>query len=45
MIVPEKLYEKQKTIVRTEPLIQIAGRDDFATAAPAVTNFGRGRGR
>jgi hypothetical protein len=91
VIVPQKLYEKYRTIVRTEPLIRIAGilerhadgggainllaksinrltpntgaakatvrelrkvddpteasGDHFAVAAPAVTNFGRGRGR
>ena len=91
VILPDKLYEKYRTIVRTEPLIRIAGilerhadgggainllaksinrltpntaattttvtelrkveepieagGDDFAVAAPAVTNFGRGRGR
>jgi len=90
VIVPQKLYEKYRTIVRTEPLIRIAGilerhadgggainllatsidrlslrsdsttaavtqlhqaeaahavADDFAVSAPAVTNFGRGRGR
>ena len=91
VIVPRKLYEKQRAIVRTEPLIIVEGilerhangggainllaknitrltpnidtptatvkelrkaekpavvsGDDFAVAAPAVMNFGRGRGR
>jgi error-prone DNA polymerase len=91
VIVPEKLYEAHRLIVRTEPLILVegilerhvsgggainllakkiarltrlddpaaatvkdlhqpeqpalAGSDDFAVAAPAVMNFGRGRGR
>jgi error-prone DNA polymerase len=91
VIVPEKLYEAHRLIVRTEPLIlvegtlerhadgggainllakkiarlarlddpaaaivkdlrkpeapAIEGSDDFAVAAPAVMNFGRGRGR
>jgi error-prone DNA polymerase len=91
VIVPEKLYEAHRLIVRTEPLILVegilerhvsgggainllakkiarltrlddpaaatvkdlhqpeqpalAGSDDFAVAAPAVRNFGRGRGR
>ena len=91
VIVPVKLYEAQRLIVRTEPLILVegilerheqgggainllakklarltrlddapaanvkdlrkveepaaAGGDDFAVAAPAVMNFGRGRGR
>ena len=91
VIVPEKLFEAQRLIVRTEPLILIEGvlerhengggainllakkitrltpdlrassgsvrelrpveepatttAEDFAVAAPAVMNFGRGRGR
>jgi len=91
VIVPRKLYEKQRATVRTEPLIRVEGilerhasgggainllaknitrltpnidaptanvrdlrpteepatttAEDFAVAAPAVMNFGRGRGR
>ena len=91
VIVPEKLYETYRTIVRTEPIIRVDGilerhadgggainllaksitrltpnidapaatvrdlrpaeqpptttAEDFAVAAPAVMNFGRGRGR
>ncbi len=91
VIVPRKLYEKQRATVRTEPLIIVEGilerhangggainllaknitrltpnidapattvrdlrpteqpdvttAEDFAVAAPAVMNFGRGRGR
>ena len=91
IIVPEKLYEQHRTLVRTQSLIRVdgilerhangggainlkatditaltphnagatnivknlrrpekpeaAGGDDFTVAAPAVTNFGRGRGR
>ncbi len=91
VIVPRKLYEQHRTIVRTEPIIRVDGilerhangggainllakniarlapnidaptatvkdlrpaeeppstpAEDFAVAAPAVMNFGRGRGR
>ena len=91
VIVPQKLYEQHRAIVRTEPIIRVDGilerhadgggainllakeigrltpnvgaatanvreirpaeepptttAEDFAVAAPAVMNFGRGRGR